>query len=79
MKISIQEYSLIINKHNQKLISIFENQKVYGGFLKTLIFWLHRFFDFPRCYLASGYVYKYIYIYNFFEDFDIYGKQEIGR
>ena len=28
----------IINKHNQKLINILENQKIYGGFLKILIF-----------------------------------------
>ena len=28
----------IINKHNQKLISMLENQKIYGGFLKILIF-----------------------------------------
>ena len=33
-KMSLQEYSLIINKHNQKLISMLENQKIYGGFLK---------------------------------------------
>ena len=38
MKISLQEYSLIINKHNQKLISIWENQKIYEDFLKILIF-----------------------------------------
>ena len=24
-----------IDKHNQKLISILENQKIYGGFLKN--------------------------------------------
>ena len=34
---SLWEYSLITNKHNQKLISILENQKIYGGFLKILI------------------------------------------
>ena len=28
----------VTNKNNQKLINIFENQKVYGGFLKILIF-----------------------------------------
>ena len=39
-KLSLREYSLIItiNKHNQKLINILENQKIYGGFLKILIF-----------------------------------------
>ena len=35
---SLQEYSFIINKRNQKLSGIFENQKIYGGFLKILIF-----------------------------------------
>ena len=40
LKMSLREYSLIINKHNQKLISILENQKIYGGFLKILIFWV---------------------------------------
>ena len=29
-----------IIKHNQKLISTLENQKIYGGFLKILIFWV---------------------------------------
>ena len=29
---------VIINKHNQKLVNILENQKTYGGFLKILIF-----------------------------------------
>ena len=38
LKIPLQEYSLITNKHNQKLINILENQKIYGGFLKILIF-----------------------------------------
>ena len=38
LKKSLREYSLIIHKHNQKLISILENQKIYGGFLKILIF-----------------------------------------
>ena len=38
LKISLEEYSLITNKHNQKLINILENQKIYGGFLKILIF-----------------------------------------
>ena len=28
----------LINKHNQRLISILENQKIYEGFLKILIF-----------------------------------------
>ena len=37
LKTSLQ-YSLIINKHNQKLISILENQKIYGDFLNILIF-----------------------------------------
>ena len=37
LKISLREYSLIY-KHNQKLINIFENQKIYGGFFKILIF-----------------------------------------
>ena len=31
---------LLINKHNQKLISMLENQKIYGGFLKLLILWV---------------------------------------
>ena len=31
-------FPLITNKHNQKLINILENQKIYGGFLKILIF-----------------------------------------
>ena len=38
MKISLPEYSLIINKYNQKLINILENQTIYEGFLKILIF-----------------------------------------
>ena len=38
LKIPLREYSLITNKHNQKLINILENQKIYGGFLKILIF-----------------------------------------
>ena len=29
---------IMINKHNQKLIIILENQKIYGGFLEMLIF-----------------------------------------
>ena len=37
-KISLQEYNMIANKHSQKLINILENQKIYGGFLKKLIF-----------------------------------------
>ena len=37
-KISLREYSLITNKHNQELINILENQKIYGGFLIILIF-----------------------------------------
>ena len=36
LKISLPEYSLIINKHNQKLVTILENQKIYGGSLKIL-------------------------------------------
>ena len=31
---------VVINKHNQKLISMLENQKIYGGFLKLLILWV---------------------------------------
>ena len=31
-------FPLITNKHNQKLINILENQKIYGGFLQILIF-----------------------------------------
>ena len=38
VKRSLWEYSLITNKHNQKLINILENQKINGGFLKILIF-----------------------------------------
>ena len=30
LKILLQEYSLITNKHNLKLINILENQKMYG-------------------------------------------------
>ena len=30
--------NFILNKHNQKLISMLENHKIYGGFLKILIF-----------------------------------------
>ena len=37
---SLREYSFVINKHSQKLSSILENQKIYGGFLKILIFWV---------------------------------------
>ena len=37
---SLSEYSLIINKHNQKLIDILENQKIHGGFFKKVIFWI---------------------------------------
>ena len=36
--ISLRKYSLITDKHNQKLIKILENQKINGGFLKILIF-----------------------------------------
>ena len=32
LKISIQEYRLIINKHNQKLICIMENEKICVSF-----------------------------------------------
>ena len=35
---ALREYSLIIKKHNQELINILENQKIYGGFLKISIF-----------------------------------------
>ena len=38
LKISLREYSLMRNKHNQKLVNILESQKIYGGFLKILIF-----------------------------------------
>ena len=38
MKISLREYSLITNRHNQKLINTLERQNIYGGFLKILIF-----------------------------------------
>ena len=38
MKILLREYSLIRDKHNQKLINILETQKTYGGFLKIVIF-----------------------------------------
>ena len=38
MQISLRGYSLIINKRNQKPINILENQKIYEGFLKILIF-----------------------------------------
>ena len=34
----IEEYNMMINKHNQKLIIILKNQKIYGGFLEMLIF-----------------------------------------
>ena len=30
-------YKQIVNKHNQKLVSILENQKIYEDFLKILI------------------------------------------
>ena len=30
----------MINKHNQKIIIVLENQKIYGGFLEILIFWV---------------------------------------
>ena len=33
MKIAL----ILTNKHNQKLINILENQKIYGGFKKTSI------------------------------------------
>ena len=39
--ISLRKYSLITDKHNQKLIKILENQKINGGFLKILIFGFH--------------------------------------
>ena len=38
LKISFTRVQLITNRHNQKLINILENQKIYGGFLKILIF-----------------------------------------
>ena len=40
MKISIREYSLIINEHNRKLINILKNQSTWGGLFKTVIFWV---------------------------------------
>ena len=43
LKLSLREYSLITNKHNQKLINILENQKIYEGFLKTMISLLRSF------------------------------------
>ena len=45
LKILLVEYSLIINKHKKRLISILENQKTLGGF------------GFPICQLSSRYVY----------------------
>ena len=41
LKIPLQEYSLITNKHNQKLINILKNQKIYGGFLMCWYFRFH--------------------------------------
>ena len=38
LKISLREYSFIVNKHDQKLINIFKNQMIYGGFFEILIF-----------------------------------------
>ena len=37
LKIALQEYSLVISKHNQILISKLENQNIYDGFIKKLI------------------------------------------
>lgn len=34
-KISLKEYSLIINLNKQNLIDLLENQKMYQGFLNT--------------------------------------------
>ena len=39
-EMSFREHSLIINKHNQKVISRLENQKINRSFLKILIFWV---------------------------------------
>ena len=33
LKISLREYSFITNKHNQKLINILENQKIYRSII----------------------------------------------
>ena len=41
---SIKKLLLKINKHNQKLLNILENQKIYGGFLKILIFRVSLFY-----------------------------------
>ena len=38
LKISLMDYSLITNKHSQKLFNILEKQQIWGGVLKILIF-----------------------------------------
>ena len=43
LKLSLREYSFITNKHNQELINILENQKIYEGFLKTMVSLLRSF------------------------------------
>ena len=40
IEINQKKYFFLLNKHDQKLINILENQKIYGGFLKILIFWV---------------------------------------
>ena len=43
MNISLREYSLLINKHNQKLINILENQKIFWVSNMLISFWLCLF------------------------------------
>ena len=43
LKLSLREYSFITNKHNQELVNILENQKIYEGFLKTMVSLLRSF------------------------------------
>ena len=43
MNISLREYSLLINKHNQKLINILENQKIFWFSNMLISFWLCLF------------------------------------
>ena len=37
-KLIKKKYFFLLNKHDPKLINILENQKIYGDFLKILIF-----------------------------------------
>ena len=60
LKTSLQ-YSLIINKHNQKLTSILENQKIYGDFLNILTFWV----SLSRTHLQSK-TFLFSYSFNYF-------------